>query len=85
MHSQKGLRHPVGSFPERARAAFWVAEDDGVVAWCFAHRRWHRATDNGYVWLGVLAAARGRRVEASGPRSGSWPRGGKRPSGPGTG
>jgi RimJ/RimL family protein N-acetyltransferase len=60
MHSEDGLRHLVGSFPERAQAAFWVAEDDGVVAWCFAHRRWHRATDNGYVWLGVLPAARGR-------------------------
>ena len=62
MHSESGLRHLVGSFPERAQAAFWVAEDDGVVAWCFAHRRWHRATDNGYVWLGVLPAARGRGV-----------------------
>ena len=62
MHSENGLRHLVGSFPERAQAAFWVAEDDGVVAWCFAHRRWHRATDNGYVWLGVLAASRGRGV-----------------------
>jgi RimJ/RimL family protein N-acetyltransferase len=36
-----------------------------VVAWCFAHRRWHRATDNGYVWLGVLPAARGRGVGTS--------------------
>ena len=62
MHSENGLRHLVGSFPERAQAAFWVAEDDGVVAWCFAHRRWHRATDNGYVWLGVLPASRGRGV-----------------------
>jgi len=62
MHSEHGLRHLVGSFPDRAQAAFWVAEDDGVLAWCFAHRRWHRATDNGYVWLGVLPAARGRGV-----------------------
>ena len=62
MHSESGLRHLVGSFPERAQAALWVAEADGVVAWCFAHRRWHRATDNGYVWLGVLPAARGRGV-----------------------
>ncbi len=31
-----------------------------MVAWCFAHRRWHRATENGYVWLGVLPAARRR-------------------------
>jgi RimJ/RimL family protein N-acetyltransferase len=62
MHSEAGLRHLLGSFPERAQAAFWVAEVDGVVAWCFAHRRWHRATDNGYVWLGVLPAARERGV-----------------------
>jgi ribosomal protein S18 acetylase RimI-like enzyme len=62
MHSENGLRHLVNSFPERAQAEFWVAEDDGVVAWCFSHRRWHRATDNGYVWLGVLPAARGRGV-----------------------
>ena len=65
MHSEDGLRHLVGSFPERAQPAFWVAEDDGVVAWCFAHRRWHRATDNGYVWLGVLRSARGRGVGAA--------------------
>ncbi|MFL5923875.1 MAG: GNAT family N-acetyltransferase [Gaiellaceae bacterium] len=61
MQSERGLRHLLTSFPERAQGAFWVAEKDGaVVAWCLAHRRWHRATDNGYVWLGVLAAARGR-------------------------
>jgi len=62
MHSVNGLGHLLGSFPERAQAAFWAAEDDGVVAWCFAHRRWHRATDNGYVWLGVVPAARGRGI-----------------------
>jgi GNAT superfamily N-acetyltransferase len=50
----------LSSFPERAQAAFWVAEEDQLVAWCFAHRRWHRATDKGYVWLGVLSEARGR-------------------------
>ena len=60
MHSEAGLRHFVDSFPARAQAAFWIGEEDGVVAWCFAHRRWHRATDNGYVWLGVLPRARGR-------------------------
>jgi GNAT superfamily N-acetyltransferase len=60
MHSENGLRHLAGSFPERAQAAFWVAENDGVVAWCFAHRRWHRANDNAYVWLGVLPTARQR-------------------------
>jgi GNAT superfamily N-acetyltransferase len=59
MHSERGLRHLIDSFPERARPGFWIAEDDGVVAWCFAHRRWHRETDNGYIWAGVLPAARG--------------------------
>jgi GNAT superfamily N-acetyltransferase len=59
MHSERGLQHLLDSFPPRAAAAFWVAEDDDVVAWCFAHRRWHRATENGYAWVGVLPAARG--------------------------
>lgn len=62
MHSERGLRHLIDSFPERAQPAFWVAEDEGVVAWCFAHRRWHRATDNGYIWAGVLPQARGRGI-----------------------
>jgi RimJ/RimL family protein N-acetyltransferase len=60
MHSERGLRHLLDSFPERAQRGSWVAEDGGVVGWCFAHRRWHRATDNGYVWLGVLPEVRGR-------------------------
>jgi N-acetylglutamate synthase-like GNAT family acetyltransferase len=59
MHSERGLRHLVESFPERARAAHWVADEDGVVAWGFAHRRWWRAGSNAYVWIGVLAQARG--------------------------
>jgi len=62
MHSERGLRHLIDSFPERAQPAFWVAEDREVVAWCFAHRRWHRATDNGYIWAGVLPQARGRGI-----------------------
>ena len=60
MHSEGGLRHLLDSFPERAQRGSWVAENGGVVGWCFAHRRWHRATDNGYVWVGVLPEARGR-------------------------
>jgi RimJ/RimL family protein N-acetyltransferase len=62
MHSERGLRHLVESFPERARAAHWVADEDGVVAWGFAHRRWWRAGSNAYVWIGVLAEARGRAL-----------------------
>jgi RimJ/RimL family protein N-acetyltransferase len=62
MHSEHGLQHLLASFPERAQRGSWVAEDGGVVGWAFAHRRWHRATDNGYVWLGVLAEARGREL-----------------------
>jgi GNAT superfamily N-acetyltransferase len=60
MHSERGLAHLLSSFPERAQRGCWVAEDDGVVGWCLAHRRWHRATGNGYIWLGVLPQARGR-------------------------
>jgi GNAT superfamily N-acetyltransferase len=60
MHSERGLRHLLDSFPERAQRGSWVAADGDVVGWGFAHRRWHRATDGGYVWLGVLAEARGR-------------------------
>jgi RimJ/RimL family protein N-acetyltransferase/ribosomal protein S18 acetylase RimI-like enzyme len=60
MHSELGLRHLIGSFPERAEAAHWVADEGGVVAWAFAHRRWWRASGNAYVWIGVLPRARGR-------------------------
>jgi RimJ/RimL family protein N-acetyltransferase len=60
MHSELGLRHLIGSFPARAQAAHWVADEDGLVAWGFAHRRWWRASGNAYVWIGVLPRARGR-------------------------
>jgi GNAT superfamily N-acetyltransferase len=61
VHSERGLRHLIGAFPERAQAAHWVAGGGhGVVAWCFAHRRWWRAGSNAYVWIGVLPEARGR-------------------------
>jgi RimJ/RimL family protein N-acetyltransferase len=62
VHSERGLRHLVESFPQRAEGAFWVAEDDGVVAWAMAHRRWWRATNSAYIWIGVLSRARGRGV-----------------------
>jgi RimJ/RimL family protein N-acetyltransferase len=60
VHSQQGLRHLVASFPPRAQGGFWVVEDDGVVAWAMAHRRWWRATNSAYFWIGVLPRARGR-------------------------
>jgi len=44
VHSENGLRHLIASFPPRAEAAHWVAGEEGVVAWCFAHRRWRRAS-----------------------------------------
>jgi len=60
VHSERGLRHLVASFPPRAEVRFWTAEDDGVVAWTMAHRRWWRATNSGYFWIGILPRARGR-------------------------
>jgi GNAT superfamily N-acetyltransferase len=60
VHSERGLRHLVESFPPRAQAAHWVADEDGIVAWAFAHRRWRRASTNGYAWIGVRPDARGR-------------------------
>jgi GNAT superfamily N-acetyltransferase len=62
VHSERGLRHLVTSFPERAQAAHWVADENGVVGWAFAHRRWWRASGNAYAWMGVLPEARGRRL-----------------------
>jgi len=59
-HSERGLRHLVASFPPRAQGAFWVVEDDGIVAWAMAHRRWWRATNSAYFWIGVVLRARGR-------------------------
>lgn len=60
VHSERGLRHLVESFPPRAQAEHWIAEEHGVVAWAFAHRRWWRAGNNAYVWIGVLPEFRGR-------------------------
>jgi GNAT superfamily N-acetyltransferase len=60
VHSERGLRHLVASFPPRAEAGFWVADYGGVVAWTMAHRRWWRATNSGYLWIGVLPSTRGR-------------------------
>jgi RimJ/RimL family protein N-acetyltransferase len=62
VHSERGLRHLVESFPERAQAGHWVADEDGVVAWAFAHRRWWRAGRNAYIWVGVQPEARRRGV-----------------------
>jgi GNAT superfamily N-acetyltransferase len=60
VHSERAFGHLLESFPARAQAAHWVADDDRVLAWCFAHRRWRRASSNGYAWIGVLPQARGR-------------------------
>jgi GNAT superfamily N-acetyltransferase len=62
VHSERGLRHVVDSFPKRAQERHWIAEDDEIVAWAFAHRRWWRASDTAYVWVGVLPRARGRGI-----------------------
>jgi GNAT superfamily N-acetyltransferase len=62
VHSESGLRHVVASFPPRAQERHWIAEEDGVVAWAFAHRRWWRASNTAYVWIGVLPRARSRGV-----------------------
>jgi RimJ/RimL family protein N-acetyltransferase len=65
VHSLRGLRHLLASFPPRAEAAHWVADESGVVAWAFAHRRWWRASNSAYLWVGVLLEARGRGLGAS--------------------
>ncbi len=63
VHSEGALKRLIESFPARAEPADWVAEDDGrVVGWGFAHRRWWRASNTAYVWLGVLPAARGSGI-----------------------
>ena len=60
VHSERGLRHLVESFPERAQSTHWVAVEGSIVAWGFAHRRWWRASKNAFIWVGVLPEARGR-------------------------
>lgn len=61
VHSEQGLRHLNASFPPRAEAEHWIAVEDGdVVAWSFAHRRWWRASNSAYVWIGVLPRGRNR-------------------------
>lgn len=63
VQSEAGVGHLLDTFPPRAQAAHWVAaEGDDVVAWAFVHRRWRRASENAYVWVGVLPEARGRGI-----------------------
>ena len=63
VQSEAGVRHLLDTFPPRAQVAHWVAtEGHDVVAWAFAHRRWRRASENAYVWFGVLPEARGRGI-----------------------
>jgi GNAT superfamily N-acetyltransferase len=58
VHSERGLRHLIESFPPRAQIRYWVADDAGIVAWAFAHRRYWRASNSAYCWIGVLPEAR---------------------------
>ncbi len=60
IYTPAGMRHLVESMPERAQNATWVADEGGIVGWSWAHRRWWRASDTAYAWVGVLSAARGR-------------------------
>jgi RimJ/RimL family protein N-acetyltransferase len=60
VQSERGMRHLLASMPERAEVATWVADDGGIVAWAFAHRRWWSASNTAYAWIGVLPAELGR-------------------------
>ncbi len=62
IYTAAGMRHLIDSMPERAANAAWVADEgDGeIVGWSWAHRRWWRANDTAYAWVGVHPAARRR-------------------------
>jgi GNAT superfamily N-acetyltransferase len=63
VHSEQALQRLIETFPERAAPADWVAEADGeLVGWAFAHRRWWRASNTAFIWIGVSPAARGRGI-----------------------
>jgi GNAT superfamily N-acetyltransferase len=50
------------SMPERAGAAWWVADDGRLAGYAVAMRRWWRASNSAYAWVGVASEARGRGI-----------------------
>lgn len=62
LYTERGVRHRIEARPERAAAASWVADDDGVIAYAVAMRRWWHAANDAYAWVGVVPDARGRGV-----------------------
>lgn len=62
LYTERGIKHWIESAPERASAAWWVADEGGVVGCALAMRRWWRASNNGYAWVGVAPEARGRGI-----------------------
>jgi GNAT superfamily N-acetyltransferase len=62
LYTEHGTRHWIESMPERAGAAWWVADEDGVVGYAIAMRRWWRASNDAYAWVGVSSEARGRGI-----------------------
>jgi GNAT superfamily N-acetyltransferase len=58
IYTPAGMRHLIESMPARAANASWVADEGDIVAWGWAHRRWSRATNTAFAWVGVLPVAR---------------------------
>ncbi len=62
LYTERGVRYDVESEPERADAARWVADQDGIVGYAAAIRRWWRLPNDAYAWAGVVPEARGRGI-----------------------
>jgi GNAT superfamily N-acetyltransferase len=62
LYTERGIQHWIESMPERASAAWWVADEGGVVGYAVAMRRWWRASNDAYAWVGVSPEARGRGI-----------------------
>jgi GNAT superfamily N-acetyltransferase len=58
LYTERGVRYDVEAEPERADAARWVAEQDGIVGYAVVMRYWWRQTNDAYAWVGVLPEAR---------------------------
>jgi GNAT superfamily N-acetyltransferase len=59
--TEAGLRHWLETHPERGRFRAWVAEQNDVAGFAFAHFHWTAATPGiGWMWAGVHPDARGR-------------------------